>query len=197
MSDSECKDNLDRRVLGELGNSDPISPTANLRLLTTLASSLKNAETPQQSGSTSQSSSVTPQEGCLKFVSRKEKSLSLLCNKLVNVVSILLIKKLFFLNDSVIERKSKYVRSSIDSYSCYLIIKVIFETFWKLPIWLRYSFLFFISSWKITQNCDKSTKLLLIASIFITKNNTCRTWTNNRYLILYDTNFLKFAKKLI
>lgn len=77
-----------RRILGELGNSNPDSPTANLRLLTNLASTLKNAtdnNSPCQGCSASSSEVVrlppVPDTSCLKLLPRKEKSLSLLCNK--------------------------------------------------------------------------------------------------------------------
>ena len=83
---NECMSTPERRILGELGNSDPISPTANLRLLTTLASNLKNVpETPRSAllntNDTIQDSSVVQGSGGLKLLPRKEKSLSLLCNK--------------------------------------------------------------------------------------------------------------------
>lgn len=77
----------ERRILGELGNSNPDSPTANLRLLTNLASTLKNAtnDNPCEGCSASSSEVVrlppVPDTSCLKLLPRKEKSLSLLCNK--------------------------------------------------------------------------------------------------------------------
>lgn len=76
----------ERRILGELGNSNPDSPTANLRLLTALASSLKSASDVPCQGCSSGSAAavqlpVTQDTGCVKLLPRKEKSLSLLCNK--------------------------------------------------------------------------------------------------------------------
>ena len=73
----------ERKVLGELGNSDPLSPTANLRLLTNLASRLNNV--PENSSISPkkevQTSNSQKEPRSLKLLPRKEKSLSLLCNK--------------------------------------------------------------------------------------------------------------------
>lgn len=84
--DKKIKESPDRRVLCELSNvkTEPVSPTANLRLLTTLASSLKSAPQPnnhsriiKKTHSLSREQDVDP----LKLLPRKEKSLGLLCNK--------------------------------------------------------------------------------------------------------------------
>lgn len=94
--DNDCMSTPERRILGELGNSDPLSPTANLRLLTNLASNLENVpETPHSSllniNDTIVNSDVVQSSGGLKLLPRKEKSLSLLCNKyILNIYIILL-----------------------------------------------------------------------------------------------------------
>ncbi|XP_015113365.1 transcription factor E2F8 [Diachasma alloeum] len=77
----------ERKVLGELSNvKEPISPTANLRLLTSLASNLKSAgEVSQQGGSQRRDSPVPSGSGGSKLLPRKQKSLGLLCNKFLNM----------------------------------------------------------------------------------------------------------------
>lgn len=72
----------ERKVLGELRNIkvEPISPTANLRLLTSLASDLKNASD-QNKVHRDESSPVASGSAGLKLLPRKQKSLALLCNK--------------------------------------------------------------------------------------------------------------------
>ncbi|XP_058788755.1 transcription factor E2F8-like [Phymastichus coffea] len=78
----------ERRILGELGNN-PDSPTANLRLLTTLASMQMKTDTKSPCPGCSSSTLVAPvqstQESSNKLLPRKEKSLSLLCNKFLNL----------------------------------------------------------------------------------------------------------------
>lgn len=82
---NESRSTPERRVLGELGNSNPDSPTANLRLLTNLASSLKSATDSQHQGSSSSGAAaqLVPAQDTsnVRLLPRKEKSLSLLCNK--------------------------------------------------------------------------------------------------------------------
>ncbi|XP_011498340.1 PREDICTED: transcription factor E2F8-like [Ceratosolen solmsi marchali] len=86
---NESRSTPERRILGELGNSTPDSPTANLRLLTTLASNLKNVTYNPCQGCSSSSSVVelppARDSNCMKLLPRKEKSLSLLCNKFLNL----------------------------------------------------------------------------------------------------------------
>lgn len=81
----EPRSTPERRVLGELGNSNPDSPTANLRLLTNLASSLKSILDSPRQGSSNSTAAVhlAPVQDLRgpKLLPRKEKSLSLLCNK--------------------------------------------------------------------------------------------------------------------
>ncbi|XP_046486173.1 transcription factor E2F8-like [Neodiprion pinetum] len=86
--DTSTKESPDRRVLRELSNvkSEPVSPTANLRLLTTLASSLKSAPHNQskivrRTWTVSRDGDTDP----LKLLPRKEKSLGLLCNKFLSL----------------------------------------------------------------------------------------------------------------
>lgn len=83
-----CSTPEKRRVLGDLGNSDPNSPTANLRLLSyTCASYLKKRKSPEILQPASSNSSdgnhlaSAEKSSQLKLLPRKEKSLSLLCNK--------------------------------------------------------------------------------------------------------------------
>lgn len=91
----------ERKILGELSNtkSEPISPTANLRLLTSLASNLKsvadnnycvnktqhntsNNNNNNNSNNISESPIASGSLGNgLKLLPRKQKSLGLLCNK--------------------------------------------------------------------------------------------------------------------
>ncbi|XP_032457585.1 E2F family member 8 isoform X3 [Nasonia vitripennis] len=86
---NESRSTPERRVLGELGNSNPDSPTANLRLLTNLASSLKSAtDSPHQGSSSSGAATqLMPVQNTsnVRLLPRKEKSLSLLCNKFLNL----------------------------------------------------------------------------------------------------------------
>lgn len=75
-----------RKVLGELSNmkSEPISPTANLRLLTSLASNLKNATDHgncQNNIQADDNLAIPSSSMGLKLLPRKQKSLGLLCNK--------------------------------------------------------------------------------------------------------------------
>ncbi|OXU19890.1 hypothetical protein TSAR_009161 [Trichomalopsis sarcophagae] len=86
---NESRSTPERRVLGELGNSNPDSPTANLRLLTNLASSLKSAtDSPHQGSSSSGTATqLVPVQNTsnVRLLPRKEKSLSLLCNKFLDL----------------------------------------------------------------------------------------------------------------
>ncbi|XP_008560220.1 transcription factor E2F7 [Microplitis demolitor] len=95
----------ERKILGELSNtkSEPISPTANLRLLTSLASNLKsvadnnycvnktqhntsNNNNNNNSNNISESPIASGSLGNgLKLLPRKQKSLGLLCNKFLNM----------------------------------------------------------------------------------------------------------------
>ncbi|XP_015597824.1 transcription factor E2F8 isoform X1 [Cephus cinctus] len=81
----------DRKVICDLGNAiaTPISPTANLRLLTTLASNLKSAADWSNSNKSPRSNLELFHEisdsDPLKLLPRKEKSLGLLCNKFLSL----------------------------------------------------------------------------------------------------------------
>ncbi|KAK0183009.1 hypothetical protein PV327_001088 [Microctonus hyperodae] len=79
-----------RKILGELSNmkSEPISPTANLRLLTSLASNLKSATDHgncQNNIQVDDTLAIPSSSMGLKLLPRKQKSLGLLCNKFLNL----------------------------------------------------------------------------------------------------------------
>ena len=86
MSEPKLRRTPERKVLGDLGNTkaEPVSPTANLRLLTSLASNLKNAVDPGDRGKPIAGGNDTPIAGNAdnsKLLPRKQKSLGLLCDK--------------------------------------------------------------------------------------------------------------------
>lgn len=86
MAEMSVRRTPERKVLGDLGNtkSEPVSPTANLRLLTSLASNLKSAADPTSQSkniSCAEQLSTTASSGSLKLLPRKQKSLGLLCDK--------------------------------------------------------------------------------------------------------------------
>ncbi|XP_012260402.2 transcription factor E2F8-like [Athalia rosae] len=86
--DPGAKESVDRRVLRELSNvkTEPVSPTANLRLLTTLASNLKSAPQINAQAKISRINiSCNSDSDPFKLLPRKEKSLGLLCNKFLSL----------------------------------------------------------------------------------------------------------------
>ncbi|XP_043267251.1 transcription factor E2F7-like [Venturia canescens] len=90
MSEMAVRRTPERRVLGDLGNtkSEPVSPTANLRLLTSLASNLKSAvdsRSQSQNVSRSEHTPVTSSSEGSKLLPRKQKSLGLLCDKFLSL----------------------------------------------------------------------------------------------------------------
>lgn len=86
MSEIGIRQTPERKVLGDLGNTkaEPVSPTANLRLLTSLASnlvSLGDCGGPTKKAFKGNRTPIDRSNDDSKLLPRKQKSLGLLCDK--------------------------------------------------------------------------------------------------------------------